>query len=575
MKKRTRKLSIKAKILLGTNLILIVLCVSMGMNFYWNMKEDMVSMGVDQAKSAATMAVRQLDADALGNLQPGDEEKDAYKQMIASLRDMKDACHVAFLYTLTTDGQKVYYGIDADETDGQMKIGDEFEDTYEELRSVFEGKEYVQDYIDSTEDGELITVYLPVKDSQGQVIAVLGCDFNASLVVERLQKVLIGILQIAGAGIVVAVLLLSLIVNGVTRSLRTVNGKLYELVHNGGDLTQKLDVHTGDEMELIAESVNELLQYIRDIMIRISQNSNQLSKSTQVVAGNLSDAGVNITDVSATMQEMSAAMEETTASLNQINETIVGAYGRTSEIYGKAEEGNSFAGEIQKRAEELRRKAVTEQQNAQLRAEKMGASVNEKIEQSKSVEEIHLLTENIIGITAQTNLLALNASIEAARAGEAGKGFAVVAGEIGKLASDSAEAASKIQQVSAKVIASVEGLANEAEQMIRFMEKTALEGYRELLSVSEEYSQDAKSIHAIMTQFEENSQQLQQSVDTIKEAVQAVNVAVEESARGVVNISEMSMELNGSVDDIGKEAEANQKIAELLNTEVNKFKLGQ
>lgn len=575
MKKKTRKLSIKTKILLGTNFILIALCVLMGMNFYMNMKEDMVLMGVDQAKSAATIAVRQLDADTLGNIRPGDEETDEYKQMVESLRDMKDDCHVAFMYTLTADGQKVYYGIDTDETDEQAAIGEVFEDSYEELRTVFEGTEYVQDYIDSTVDGDLITVYLPVKNSQGQVVSVLGCDFDASLVVERLHKVLIRIFLIAGVAAVVAVILLNLIINGVTKSLRIVNGKLYELVHNEGDLTQKLDVHTGDEMEMIAENVNALLQYIREIMLQISQNSNQLNSSTQLVAGKLSDARINITDVSDTMQEISAAMEETTASLNQINETIVGVYGRTGEIYVKAEEGNSFAGKIQRRAEELRQKSVMEQKNAQLRTKEMKTSVNEKIQQSKSVEEINILTENIIGITAQTNLLALNASIEAARAGEAGRGFAVVASEIGKLASDSAEAASKIQQVSAKVIASVEGLANEAEQMILFMEKTALEGYRELISVSEDYSRDAKSIHTIMTQFEENSQQLQQSVDMIKEAVQAVNIAVEESAGGVVNISEMSMELNGSVDDIGKEAESNKRIAELLNTEVNKFKLGQ
>lgn len=575
MKKKTRKLSIKTKILLGTDSILIVLCVLMGMNFYINMKEDMVLMGVDQAKSAATIAVRQLDADALGNLKPGDEETDEYKQMLESLRDVKEACHVAFMYTLTADGQKVCYGIDTDDTNEQAAIGEVFEDSYEELQTVFEGKEYVQDYIDSTVDGELITVYLPVKDSRGQVVTVLGCDFDASLIVNRLQNVLVRIFLIAGAGAVVAVILLSLIINGVTRSLRVVNRKLYELVHNEGDLAQKLHVHTGDEMELIAENVNALLQYIREIMLQISKNSNQLSSSTQIVAGKLSDAGISITDISDTMQEMSAAMEETTASLNQINETVVGIYGRTGEIYGKAEEGNSFAGKIQKRAEELRRKAVMEQEDAQLRAEEMEASVKEKIGQSKSVEEINFLTDNIIGITAQTNLLALNASIEAARAGEAGKGFAVVAGEIGKLASDSAEAASKIQQVSAKVIESVEGLANEAEQMVRFMEKTALAGYRELISVSEDYSRDAKSIHTIMTQFEENSQQLQQSVDMIKEAMQAVNIAVEESAAGVVNISEKSIELNAGMDDIGKEAESNKRIAELLNIEVGKFKLGQ
>ena len=62
----------------------------------------------------------------------------------------------------------------------------------------------------------------------------------------------------------------------------------------------------------------------------------------------------------------------------------------------------------------------------------MAASLNEKIAKSKSVEQIEILTSNIIEITEQTNLLALNASIEAARAGEAGRGFAVVGDEAGR-----------------------------------------------------------------------------------------------------------------------------------------------
>ncbi len=57
------------------------------------------------------------------------------------------------------------------------------------------------------------------------------------------------------------------------------------------------------------------------------------------------------------------------------------------------------------------------------------------MEQSKAVQKINVLTDNIKDISSQTNLLALNANIEAARAGEAGRGFAVVASEIGTLAS--------------------------------------------------------------------------------------------------------------------------------------------
>ena len=57
------------------------------------------------------------------------------------------------------------------------------------------------------------------------------------------------------------------------------------------------------------------------------------------------------------------------------------------------------------------------------------------VEQSKAVQKINDLTNEIKEISSQTNLLALNANIEAARAGEAGRGFAVVASEIGSLAS--------------------------------------------------------------------------------------------------------------------------------------------
>ena len=57
----------------------------------------------------------------------------------------------------------------------------------------------------------------------------------------------------------------------------------------------------------------------------------------------------------------------------------------------------------------------------------ISGSLIQALEEAKVVEQIEVLAQSIMGITAQTNLLALNASIEAARAGEAGKGFAVVA----------------------------------------------------------------------------------------------------------------------------------------------------
>ena len=372
-----------------------------------------------------------------------------------------------------------------------------------------------------------------------------------------------------------ALLVLNFLIGGITKSIRDVNAKLYELAHNEGDLTQKLKVRTGDEMELMADNLNELLRYIRSIMLNISSGSEELDQSASTVAVNITDAGENLLDISATMEEMSAAMEETTASMGQINESVEKVYRRIDRITEKAEKGNASAQRIAEKARDVHENADLEQKNAWEKTQEMKATVNEKIEGAKSVNEMNLLTENIIAITEQTNLLALNASIEAARAGDAGKGFAVVAGEIGKLASDSADAAVRIKQVSGSVIASVEGLAGEAERMIQFMDQTAMEGYHKLLSASDDYKKDAEEIHEVMDRFAEDSESLKESIDTIKENMGAITIAVEESSRGVVNISEMSSRLSDGIKDIESKATENKQIADRLESEVHRFKLSK
>lgn len=572
LKKKTRKLSIKVKLLLAIGIVMVGMTVLIGWGAYQKMKEDMISMGVEQAQVAAKVARTQVNGDILSALIPGGEDTEEYQATLKLLQSISSECGVKFLYTLSTDGQKVYYGIDTDKENGHA-IGDVFEDSYEELKTVFAGEEYVQGYIDYTEDGSLITVYLPIKDSSGKVVAVLGSDYDASGVVEHLNGMKMRVMEIGRIVILVSLLVLGLLIHSLTRSLRTINRKIYDLVHNEGDLTQKLEIRSGDEMELIADNINELLQHIRSIMKNISDDSVQLKESTQVVANELESANDNISDVSATMEQMSAAMEQTAASLNQINELIGKAYDGIDNISEKVQQENLFTKEIQERARKVHETAEAEQKNAVALTAQVTQAVNQRISDSRSVGEINVLTENIIGITSQTNLLALNASIEAARAGEAGKGFAVVATEIGKLASDSAEAAGKIKQISNEVITAVEGLAAEAEKMIQFIEKNAMEGYRKLLTMSEDYSRDAGDIYKAMEHFAGESHQLKASVDVMKDSFHSVSIAVEESAKGIVSVSERTAALSGSVRGIDEMAHGNKEIAEQMKSEVNKFKL--
>ena len=568
---RTRRLTIRAKILIPSIIIVVLVCGLMGYNSYTRFEESMVRMGVEEADMAATIVVDSLDANLVSEVTVGSEGTQVYQNLQGDLRKKQKACGIAFLYTLYTDGKKVYYGVDSDED--AAKVGDEFADSYAELEPVFGGKEYIQDYIDHTEDGDLITVYKPIEDNAGKVVAILGCDYDASSITAELQKAVVQTLQIGGICLILAILILTIIVSRITKGLMQVNAKIYDLVHNEGDLTQKLDVRSGDELELIAGNVNELLAYIRKIMIGISSGSMRLMSTSRKMVDHLSSADESITDVSATMQEMSAAMEETTSSLNQITEAIDEIYLSVERIAGNADAGKVSSQEMESRASGANDAAAEGEKKANIETEKMAASLNEKIAKSKSVEQIEILTSNIIEITEQTNLLALNASIEAARAGEAGRGFAVVADEIGKLAGNSADAAAKIRQVSAEVIQAVDELAEGSQQMIEFVRNSTEEGFGGLVATSENYATDANAMRAMMEQFAQTAEELRSTMDGIRESISAVNIAVEESAKGIAGVSESSVQLTGNVNDIQSEASDNNGIAEDLATEVGKFKL--
>lgn len=568
---RTRRLTIRAKILIPSIIIVVLVCGLMGYNSYTRFEKSMVRMGVEEADMAATIVADSLDAKLVYKVTVGSEGTQVYQNLQGDLRKKQKACGIAFLYTLYTDGKKVYYGVDSDED--AAKVGDEFADSYAELESVFGGKEYIQDYIDHTEDGDLITVYKPIEDNAGKVVAILGCDYDASSITAELQKAVVQTLQIGGICLILAILILTIIVSRITKGLMQVNAKIYDLVHNEGDLTQKLDVRSGDELELIAGNVNELLAYIRKIMIGISSGSMRLMSSSRKMVDHLSSADESITDVSATMQEMSAAMEETTSSLNQITEAIDEIYSSVERIAGNADAGKVSSQEMESRASGANDAAAEGEKKANIETEKMADSLNEKIAKSKSVEQIEILTSNIIEITEQTNLLALNASIEAARAGEAGRGFAVVADEIGKLAGNSADAAAKIRQVSAEVIQAVDELAEGSQQMIEFVRNSTEEGFGGLVATSENYATDANAMRAMMEQFAQTAEELRSTMDGIRESISAVNIAVEESAKGIAGVSESSVQLTGNVNDIQSEASDNNGIAEDLATEVGKFKL--
>jgi len=573
-KRKVRFLSIRQKFMLIAAACILLVSFTIGGISYYTMQEEMLEMAADKAQAIGVLAAKQVDKKIVSGFQPGDENQVQYTRIRELLYDLKESSNVKYMYTLYTDGNKVYYGVDGDLPDEFCPIGEEFPEDYEYLKPVFEkGEILAVPELDETDGECLVTSYVPLIDIYGHVVGALGVDYDATGFKEELTSLQLQIISIVLVGCVISIALLYFATGRIVKSIKQVNDKLDELIHSDGDLTQTLTVKTGDEMEVMGGLINGLLAYIREIMVNVSDNSAVLTDASVTMLHGMVDAKEGIVDVSATMEEMNAAIEETSASVDHVTESVGVMNTAIQDMASNAKWGADYTTKINAKAQEIKTDASNEQMSAKTKSKEMADRAEEAMERSKAAAEIEVLTGNILEIAEETNLLALNASIEAARAGEAGRGFAVVAGEIGKLAQNSANAAAKIQEVSKTVMEAVDALAAETGNMVEFIETVAMGGYDKLMDTCETYSQDAYNLQRTMVHFEEQSMELQKTISEVDDAIKAVDFAMEENAKGVSGVTETVSGLTQNMMTLEEQANKNQKVSEELDNEVHKFKL--
>jgi methyl-accepting chemotaxis protein len=223
--------------------------------------------------------------------------------------------------------------------------------------------------------------------------------------------------------VVGAVLVLGCLVGGVsvlvarsiTRPLKRALATLQAVAD--GDLTQRLDIESRDEVGELARALNVAMERMAGTLRDVAGAAVAATTTSRKVSAAADE-------VSAGAQEQASSLEETAASLEEITGTV-------KQTADNARQANQLAAGARDIADNGGRVVV----NAVQAMDAINSA-------SKRIADI---ITTIDEIAFQTNLLALNAAVEAARAGEQGRGFAVVAAEVRNLAQRSATAAREIK----------------------------------------------------------------------------------------------------------------------------------
>lgn len=379
--------------------------------------------------------------------------------------------------------------------------------------------------------------------------------------------------MIVGAILLVVIILIGFIITSmITRPIKPLTKVIHSI--SEFDLSKQENVpRTRDEIGTMGLAVIEMKEKLAFIVANLNNISQKLLNSSEELSGISEEVNLASTDNSATTEELAAGMEETSASSESINESIADMQENVINVTGKIREGTRMTYDIMGKSEELSVQSEQANRNTMQMYDAIKKVSREAIEKATNVEKINELTSTIQEIAEETTLLSLNASIEAARAGENGRGFAVVADQIGKLAEQSSSTATSIIDIVEQVNESVQTLMDCLKQTLEFLGTEVTKDYDNFLASGKEYREAAELIQNFMIEAEQEAEQLEKGISMITDAMNGINITINESALGVSDIAGKTTDVVNYTENLYEMTKECRELSKQLNDITSKFRM--
>ena len=344
-------------------------------------------------------------------------------------------------------------------------------------------------------------------------------------------------------GAVVCILMIVFFPGMITNPLRELLQRIRDIADGEGDLTQRVAVHSNDELGELSRAVNAFLEQLQTLIRQVAESTLQVASAAEEMSAIASGQEKLVNEQYMAVDQVSTAATEMSAAIHEVADN---AHSTADAAREADRQGHAASDVVSATMNDLRRLAADVEE---------AAGVINNLEQD--TDKIGGVLSVIEGIAEQTNLLALNAAIEAARAGEQGRGFAVVADEVRALAARTQDSTRDIQQM-------IQKLQSGTGQAVAVMQRGA-----------ELAGQSVEKTGATETSLNETSASVMRINDMaaqIAAACEEQSQTTEDIARNISGIRDLSNQAAQSSQESRDASNALARLASTLQAQVGRFK---